>query len=81
MEEVLKSFGLFPTEFSIERIGAGHIHQTYKLKGKEKSFILQRINQNVFRNPEIIVSNLKLASDHLSRNFPGYFFFAFHSRD
>jgi thiamine kinase-like enzyme len=73
MDSILQSFGLSPSEFSIEPIGTGHIHQTYKLKGKgESSFILQRVNKNVFKQPEIIASNLRLASAYLSEHFPQY---------
>ncbi|MEJ0054836.1 MAG: aminoglycoside phosphotransferase family protein [Bacteroidota bacterium] len=73
MNSILKSFDLIPSEFSVEQIGTGHIHQTYKLKGKT-SFILQRVNKNVFKQPEIIASNLRIASDYLKDHFPQYSF-------
>jgi len=75
MNEILKSFGLSASEFSFERIGTGHIHQTFKLSGKDgKHYILQRINKNVFKQPEVIASNLRIASEYLRLNFPGYNF-------
>ena len=73
MNAIIASFGLRPSDYAIDRIGTGHIHETYKLKG-EKSFVLQRVNKNVFKEPEIIASNLLLASDYLNRNFPDYYF-------
>lgn len=74
MNAILTAFGLQPSDFTIAQIGTGHIHRTYKLTG-ERSFVLQRVNKNVFKNPEIIASNLRTASDYLKVNFPQYPFF------
>ena len=73
MNAILESFGLNPLDFLVERIGTGHIHDTYKLTG-DKKYILQRVNKNVFKEPNIIASNLRLASDYLKKNFPHYSF-------
>ena len=73
MNAILESFGLNPIDFIVERIGTGHIHDTYRLTG-EKKFILQRVNKNVFKEPDIIASNLRFASDYLKKNFPDYSF-------
>ncbi len=70
---ILQAFGLNPSDYSISRIGTGHIHKTYKLDGKG-CYVLQRVNNNVFRKPEIISSNLRLASDYLKKKFPDYLF-------
>lgn len=72
-DTILPLFGLRPEDFMIERIGSGHIHLTYKLSG-QTDFILQRVNKNVFRQPELIASNLRMASDYLSRTCPDYNF-------
>ncbi|CAN5390639.1 aminoglycoside phosphotransferase family protein [soil metagenome] len=75
MDVILRSFGLVPFEYSIEKIGSGHIHQTYRLSGANNvDYILQRVNKSVFKEPEIIASNLKIASDFLNKNFPEYSF-------
>ncbi len=78
MDTIIQSFGLSPSDFSVEKIGTGHIHQTFKLARKissdQESFILQRVNKNVFTKPDIIASNLKFAFDYLNKNFPGYYF-------
>ena len=70
---ILPSFGLHASAFRIDRIGTGHIHQTFKLKGP-KSFILQRVNKDVFKNPEIIASNLRTAGNYLTSHSPEYIF-------
>lgn len=67
----LTLFGLQPAEYVVERIGSGHINHTYKVIGKKK-FILQRVNKDVFKNPEIIATNLRAASDYLKEYYPEY---------
>ena len=70
---ILKAFGLDSEKYQCDRITSGHINFTYKLKGPDQ-FILQRINKNVFKNPDIVASNIRLAADYLSTNYPDYLF-------
>jgi hypothetical protein len=70
---ILAAYNLRESDFVITRIGTGHIHDTYRLTSQE-SFILQRVNKRVFKEPEIIASNLRIASDFLSSHSPGYRF-------
>ena len=46
----------------IKPLGEGLIHQTFLIKGHPKSWVLQGFNNNVFKYPERIASNLKLLS-------------------
>lgn len=71
--DVVRQYNLDITSLNVSRIGTGHINHTFKLEGAA-SFILQRINIDVFKKPEIIEANIRLAADHLHRNHPGYFF-------
>src|SRR5260221_10939370 len=72
-EIILKSsFGIFG-ELKISPIGSGHIHQTYKVEGKN-NFILQRVNKKVFTQPEIIASNNRIAFQYLKQHHPDYLF-------
>jgi Ser/Thr protein kinase RdoA (MazF antagonist) len=73
IQSVLSGFGLGFTNDQIKKLGNGHINQTFLLDGPSK-FVLQRINTKVFTRPEIIASNLRNASAHLAKNFPGYLF-------
>ncbi len=45
--------------FCVKPFGNGHINDTFKLEleGDPKSYVLQRINTAVFRNPEVIIEN------------------------
>lgn len=70
---ILPLFGLRPEEFAVERIGSGHIHFTYKLSGV-RNYILQRVNKNVFQQPERIAANLRYAASYLSSYVPDYLF-------
>ena len=73
MDEILQAYGLDRKNFEITPVATGHINKTYKLTGTE-SYILQRVNKEVFKNPDIIADNLRLASDYLKKNFPKYLF-------
>jgi Ser/Thr protein kinase RdoA (MazF antagonist) len=72
---VLKQYGLAADQFSISPIGSGYIHLTFLMTG-EKKYVLQRVNKNVFTNPGLIASNLKIAASHLALHFPDYLFLA-----
>ena len=47
----------------IEAYGNGHINDTYRTSTKD--CILQRINTNVFRNPEGMMNNIAAITDFL----------------
>ncbi len=70
MKGILPLFGL-SSEAPVEPLGSGHIHQTYLVK-TDPPYVLQRVNKNVFKSPEIIAANLRLASDHLGKHYPDY---------
>lgn len=71
-EEIVKSFGI-SEPVKISRLGSGHIHQTYRVEGKN-NFVLQRVNKNVFTHPEIIASNNRTAFQFLKHHHPTYLF-------
>jgi Ser/Thr protein kinase RdoA (MazF antagonist) len=70
---ILQHFNVKPELNQISRIGTGHIHETFAIKG-DKSFILQRVNKNVFKQPEIIASNIKAAAEYLNKSDPDFLF-------
>jgi len=47
-------------------LGNGHINDTYFVNTESRSFVLQRINKNVFPNPEQITLNLMALNKHAS---------------
>lgn len=69
---VLDAFGI-SSDAEITPTGSGHINKTYLVKDKSK-FILQRININIFKDPEAIASNNRIAADYLAKHHPEYLF-------
>lgn len=64
-------YKLFQAEGSFEAAapyGSGHIHDTYIIKTVEKEkddFILQRLNNKIFRNIPQLQNNIERVTDHL----------------
>ena len=55
---------------SCESYGNGHINSTFLLacldeNGKQRRYVLQRINQSVFKKPEQVMANIKAVTDYL----------------
>jgi thiamine kinase-like enzyme len=72
--QVLPAFGFRPELYKISPITSGYINHTFKVAGKSQSFVLQRINKNVFTKPEVIASNLHHAATFLKHHHPDYLF-------
>ena len=54
----------------IRPFGAGNVNDTFLVSGgsnRENRFILQRINGRVFCRPELIMQNLRVFSEHVSK--------------
>ncbi|MBQ3017058.1 MAG: ROK family protein [Clostridia bacterium] len=51
--------------------GNGHINDTFlittRVNGGEKKYVLQRINKNVFKNPDLLMKNFALVTEHLAK--------------
>ncbi len=57
---------------NITLLTGGLINQTWKVEANGESFILQRINQNVFSDPQKIANNIRLLADHLQSTHSNY---------
>lgn len=72
---IIRAFGLDPETFEVKKFGSGHINNTFLLSGPQNTrYVLQRINTYVFKEPEVIARNQRLAADFLAANHPGYLF-------
>lgn len=71
IENILSQYSMDVGSLTVERINSGHINRTFKIGD---GYVLQRINTSVFKNPDIISSNLNVASRHLKLVAPDYFF-------
>ncbi len=75
-ECILPAFGLNNGSIKIKSFGSGLINNTWSVQNGEKHFILQRINNDVFPEPENIAHNIKLIANFLKKQHPGYCFVA-----
>ncbi len=75
LEKIARQF------FKIERwhgatpLGAGNINDTYRIDfqaiGQRQSAVLQRLNHEVFRDPQAVMDNAEVVAQHLTKtNFP-----------
>lgn len=65
--EILRQFGIEAREESIVPIGNGHINTTFKAEDSRsgRCYILQRINHNVFRDVDLLQSNIEKVTGHI----------------
>lgn len=71
---ILEKFGLDEHQCIIHPFGNGLINHTWKIINGEKNYILQRINNQVFKQPDHIALNIHLIAEYLKEKHPEYFF-------
>ncbi|MEO6252172.1 MAG: aminoglycoside phosphotransferase family protein [Ferruginibacter sp.] len=78
MKEILFQFGLTGDYWLNARpFGNGLINSTWMVESKSGSgpkYILQRMNTEVFKQPEDILYNIRFIGSYLEKNFPDYLF-------
>ena len=74
VKEVLSYYNLDQAHLEFKPITNGLINTTWHVKNSHAEFILQRINHNIFKDPEAIASNVRMIADYLSKTNPGYLF-------
>ena len=76
IDEVLKKYGLEKEPVTILPLTQGLINTTWKVSVDGSSYILQKINDQVFKRPVDITENISLLAEKLKKNDPEYFFVA-----
>lgn len=76
LQSVLPAYGLNEEVATFESFGTGIINGTWKVTTPEQQFILQRVNNNVFKNPEAIAENIRMIATYLKEHHPNYYFVA-----
>ena len=65
--KVISKFDLDVELISCERYGEGHINETYlavvKEDGKEKNYIVQKINSKLFKDVDKLMNNIRLVTE------------------
>ena len=77
-ETILDSFSLPANAYTIQEFGTGLINHTWKVQSKttEEAYILQRLNHQVFKDPQAIASNITAIEQYLQQSHPHYRFIA-----
>lgn len=73
LSHILSTFGI-ASHFDVSSIGSGLIHKTWKVKAKSGNYILQKINDKIFKAPFDIEQNIRSISKYLQQHQPGYLF-------
>jgi len=70
---VLQAYGL-QDALLVETLSSGLINNTWKVTDADQVYILQRVNDTVFKNPRDIAFNIQSIASYLARHCPEYKF-------
>ncbi len=71
---VLPAYGLEERSLRVDAFGSGLINNTWKVTAAGNEYILQRINDAVFKEQTDIANNISLIGAYLRKSHPGYKF-------
>lgn len=76
MKEILFQFGLSAEKLEVLPFGSGLINSTWMIADEQgdPKCILQKINQQIFKQPDDIAFNIRLIDNYLEEHFPDYLF-------
>ncbi len=66
---VVSQFRLDAPVKDVRTLHSGHIHDTYLIDCQSAKYILQRINHLVFRQPEVVMENIRKVTQHQVQYF------------
>ncbi|MCW3172748.1 aminoglycoside phosphotransferase family protein [Shewanella subflava] len=66
-QQVLPHYGIGLDKVTISALGNGHINQTFLVRWPEGEFVLQKINTDVFTQPQELIQNALYISEHLQQ--------------
>ncbi|MBQ8767354.1 MAG: phosphotransferase [Clostridia bacterium] len=73
IEEICKQFSIKGVFTGYEKINNGHINSTYNLIFDDNNvvakYVLQKINTNVFKNPDELMSNIVAVTEHIRKKY------------
>lgn len=74
IKNIFRKFDNPAPDFEVEILTSGHINRTYLILNHGKKYIGQRINTQIFKQPEILAQNILNISNHLKlKNYPHQF--------
>ncbi len=85
-ERVGKAFRLPGEVVGVEKMESGNINKTYRViyrqeDGVEKSYLFQKVNTYVFKNPEEVMENIDKVTSHIYKKRSGRNALHFHHTD
>ena len=64
-EKIIRRFCSHPDTAEVTILGQGNINDTFLIRTKKQTLVLQRINGQVFPDPQILIDNLQHLTRHL----------------
>lgn len=73
-ENILPLYGLNSDKATVKLFGDGLINHTWKVTTDTQNYILQKVNNEVFKMPKDIDRNISLIKEYLDVEYPNYLF-------
>jgi len=73
-ENILPLYGLNSDKATVKLFGDGLINHTWKVTTDTQNYILQKVNNEVFKMPKDIDRNISLIKQYLDVEYPNYLF-------
>lgn len=73
-DEIFSAYNLKINDLQLEPIRNGLINATWRIDNSHNSYILQKVNDHIFKFPKNIASNVRMVADYLQKHYPDYFF-------
>ena len=73
---ILNEYGIRFEDSLVETLASGLINRTWKVTHQQQQYILQKINDNVFKEPYKVAGNISMLDQYLVKHNPGYLFVA-----
>ena len=74
-DELLSAYNLGTSDLQVAPIRNGLINSTWRIDNPYNSYILQKVNHQIFKIPENIASNVRMVADYLQKHHQDYFLF------
>lgn len=70
LTDIINGFDISAEVNDIQPLGKGLINDTYlvKTEGDAPDYVLQRINDSIFKNPELLQRNIDAVTGHIRKN-------------
>ena len=65
LKNVTQKFSVEGDIIAVEPYGNGHINDTYRVETSVRYYLMQRINKNVFKEPEKLMENIKNVTEFI----------------